>query len=357
MARARQRRGWEGDDDGNKEDQDEEEVPHSQPHAHPNPNHEAKQQQQPGGTNHNGGDDAATSDDDDEYDYLLDDDGGGGGGNAIRELEERRRAEMEYEMLVRQVAAQHGYGVHRQVHPTRVLRVAGLGHTNTTAAGGVGRSSIIPPPPAVVLHLFDPDSTASASLDHYLETNVAPTHLGTIFLRSIGRSTLKVDPSFAQRHLPSNLLLVDDYPDRRDGDVLPALVAIRDGVVVNSCPGLHGLLATSSEDDDDDADAVVVVERHAVRMWLENSGVLLGRPPALDYLCAIRPEEDALMMDHSVSSKTNNNEPRLPLEERYNCGIDGCNKTFRHEHVGIQTPEQDGLVVKKEAIVGDNQSH
>jgi hypothetical protein len=44
-----------------------------------------------------------------------------------------------------------------------------------------------------------------------------------------------------------------------------------------------------------------------------------------------------------------------PEEERYDCGLEGCNKTFKHEHVGIQTSEQDGLVVKEDTILGKDE--
>lgn len=257
---------------------------------------------------------------DDEFDYLLDEDLSGGI-DTIRELEEKRRAELEYEFFMRQVAAQHGYGVHRQLHPTRVLKAAGL-----LDAGPSGRI----PPPAVVLHLVDPDSMGSASLDYFLETTLAATNPGTVFLRSGGRSTLLMDPSVAPKCLQSNVL----DPDRD----IPALLAIRDGIVVNTCPHLRGL--TSQNDDR--------IDPYAVRQWLENSGVLLNQPPRLDFLCAIRPEEDALM-DYMDTHKH-----ATPMEEEfYNCGVEGCNKTFKHEHVGIQTSEQDGLVVKEDIITGE----
>lgn len=74
-------------------------------------------------------------------------------------------------MLQQEVAIQHGYGVHHQMQPNQVLRAAGLGGTT--------------PPPAVVLHLVDPDSMASASLDVCLE-KLALTFRGTKFLRSGG---------------------------------------------------------------------------------------------------------------------------------------------------------------------------
>ncbi len=262
---------------------------------------------------------------DDEFDYLLDADLSAEL-HSIRELEEKRRAELEYDFFMRQVAAQHGYGVHRQLHPARVLKASGLGATSN------GRI----PPPAVILHLFDPDSMASASLDYFLETTLASANPGTVFLRSGGRSTLLMDPSVAQKHLPSHLL----DPDHD----MPALLAIRDGVVVNACPRLQGLTTHSS------TSSRRRIDEHAVRQWLKNSGVLLNQAPRLDFLCAIRPEEDALMnyLDSHEQHPT-------PLDERYNCGVDGCNKTFKHEHVGIRTSEQDGLVVKEDIITGNEQ--
>jgi hypothetical protein len=260
---------------------------------------------------------------DDEFDYLLDEKLPGEI-DTIRELEEKRRAELEYEFFMRQVAGQHGYGVHRQLHPTRVLKAAGLLDT-----GSSGRI----PPPAVVLHLVDPDSMGSASLDYFLETTLAPTNPGTVFLRSGGRSTLLMDPSVANKYLPSNVL----DPDRD----MPALLAIKDGIVVNACPSLHGLTNRNYDH----------IDTYAVRQWLENAGVLLKQAPRLDFLCAIRPEEDALMdyMGNAHKQETISTE-----EVRYNCGIEGCNKTFHHEHVGIQTSEQDGLVVKEDFIIGRN---
>mmetsp|Transcript_2265 Transcript_2265/g.4181 ORF Transcript_2265/g.4181 Transcript_2265/m.4181 type:complete len:404 (+) Transcript_2265:185-1396(+) len=267
----------------------------------------------------------ADDDSDDEFDYLLDEDLPGED-ERIKELEENRRAELEYQLLMRQVAGQHGYGVARQLHPARVLKAAGLG------MGAAGSASGRVPPPAVVLHLVDPDSMASASLDYYFETELAPKHPGTVFLRSGGRGTLLMDQTLSQQVLPASVLNPDS--------ALPALIAIRDGVVVNACPNLQGLTTASRHDDG-------VVEPHAVRQWLDRSGVLLTDPPRVEDICFIRPEEEALL-DYMSS------QPQLQQrqEERYDCGLEGCNKSFPHEHVGIQTSEQDGLVVKEETVLG-----
>jgi len=267
-----------------------------------------------------------SDDSDDEFDYLLDDDFGMEG-QMVRELEEQRRAELEYLVLMRQIAGYHGYGVHRQMHPSRVLRVAGLGRESTS----INTSSSLPPPPAVVLHLVDPDSTSSASLDYYLETDLAKECAGTIFLRSSGRSVLKMDSSLAQKSLPSYVVSPDS---------IPALIAIRDGVVVNTCPRLLGL-ASSSDD---------IIEPHAVRHWLDRSGVLLSNPPTED-ICMIRPEQEA-HMDFMVSQQQKQAPP--PREIRYDCGIESCHKSFKHEHVGVKTETSDGLVVKEGTVLGND---
>lgn len=275
------------------------------------------------GTSDNGSkdNDSDDDDDDDEFDYLLDEDlpGNEHASSALQEFEAQRRAELEFELLARQMALQHGYGTHRQLHPVRVLKAAGL-------ASNPAR----PAPPAVVLHLVDPDSIGSASLDFYLETDLASKYPGTMFMRSGGRSTLLMDASIATKAFGTQLQAERD---------MPALVAIRDGVAVNICPRLRGLCA---EDDGP-------IEPHAVRMWLEQSGVLMSQPPRYDELCFIRPEEDALM-DYLAHQKPQ----EVDEEERYDCGVEGCSKTFAHEHVGIKNTEQDGLIVKEDVVLGSS---
>jgi len=146
-------------------------------------------------------------------------------------------------------------------------------------------------------------------------------------MRSGGRSTLLMDTDFATKVLPR--LQVD-----RD---LPALVAIKDGVVVNTCPRLSGL-TTDPMDDEIDTDAVF--------QWLDRSGVLLSQPPHLDDVCRIRPEEEALMDYLQMAAE-------VPKLDRFDCGNPNCSKSFPHEHVGMQNEQQSGLVVSEEEIVGE----
>lgn len=250
--------------------------------------------------------------DEDEFDYLLDEDLPEQN-EELKILEEARRAELEMVFFSREVALHHGYGVLRQMHPLRVLKAAGL-------APGTRD-----PPPAVVLHLVDADSMASATLDLYLEKLAETTARGTKFLRSGGRSTLLMNAELAKKVLPRLL------PDKE----MPALVSIRDGVVVNACPSLQGLV---------DEDGEIVTQ--AVYAWLDRSGVLLEQPPILQAVCRIRPEEEALM-DYTMTQKQPPPEP-----VRFDCGVAGCRKSFAHEHVGVKNEQQDGLLVSEEQILG-----
>jgi hypothetical protein len=92
----------------------------------------------------------------------------------------------------------------------------------------------------VVLHLVDPDSVASTSLDYYLETELAGENLGTVvFLRSDGRLTLLMDSALAQQSLASSVLDADRG--------LPALIAIQDGMPVQGCKDSHSCRGSEVE--------------------------------------------------------------------------------------------------------------
>lgn len=248
---------------------------------------------------------------DSEYDYLLDDDSQD---EEMKQIEEQRRAQLQVEMLERQLLQQHGYGVHRQMHPTRVLKAAGLGGS---CSGYHGDS--------VVLHLYDPDSTTCAQLDLYLEKRLAPKFAGTKFLRCGGRSCLLMDADLASKALGRL---------HADRDV-PALLAIKQGVVIASCPGLQGM-----QDSDGN-----IVERE-VEEWLDHAGVLSNE--AVHDVCRIRPEEDALM-DYLMQQKQADDREKVAM---FHCGVEGCQKAFYHEHVGVKTEHQSGLVVNESDVLG-----
>lgn len=278
------------------------------------------------------------SDSDDEFDYLLDEDIGDNS-SMLKQAEDRRRAEIEMAALTQQILMHHGYGVHRQLHPSRILRAAGLGHQQ------MGNNEMAGARAPAVVHLVDPDSIASASLDLFLESlagcdadNNKRYHgvaRGTKFLRSGGRSTLLMDADLATKVLPRL------QPDRD----LPALVAIRDGVVVNTCPRLSGLSIDAISDE---------VDTDAVYQWLDRCGVLLSQPPRFDEVCRIRPEEEALM---DYLENTSNSATAVAKEEkRFDCGNPDCNKSFPHEHVGVQNEQQTGLVVSEQEVLGNQLS-
>ncbi len=251
---------------------------------------------------------SSADDDSDDFDYLLDDKELPG----AKEFEEQRREEFEEALLYREFLFHHGYGTVRQMHPLRVLRTAGLSNTdnNNTISSGA----------AVVLHLFDPTSDMSASLDLVLES-ISPTYKGTMFLRSAGRSVLSANPY----SLISNVISEED---------LPSLVAVKDGCVVATCPNLRGL-------------GYAQVDSNQVTYWLDRANVLIRDPPSEDAVCRISPDVDALLASGILGKKEE------VQRQFFNCGVPGCQKSFYHEHVGVKTEEQDGLVIKEDGYAKD----
>jgi hypothetical protein len=256
------------------------------------------------------------SDDDSEFDFLLDETIPG-----QNELEQERLQELQLCAMIRDSARQHGFGAHRQFHPARLLHAAGLG------MGGIRGNRAAAIPPAVVVHLYDPDSVLCASLDLYLEEIAEHIYKGTKFMRSNGRSTLAMNANLVKESLP-----------KLNSDTgIPALIAVKDGVVVSFCP----ISSLGSEREGR-------IEEHAVEQWLDNAGVLLRDVPLeFEDYCRVRPEEDALI-ENMMREKARLDE--MKHEEIYNCGVPGCQKTFYHEHVGVANEVQSGLLVDKDTV-------
>lgn len=253
-------------------------------------------------------DDDDDSSDDSEFDYLLDDDVPG----LSSEYETQRRAELED--LARRVETLqwHGYGVHRQMHPQRVFSAAGYGTD-------LMRDVVCPK--GSVIHLFDAFSPRSVALDLYLE-RIASKYLGTKFVRGIG---------------VASILYADGNGDDawKKGD-LPMLLAVREGKVVAWNAGLDDFFSSTD------------LEARVVEQWLDRAGVLVETPPSIDEICRIRPEETALLENMMKLNKLGDGGLE---EERYNCGVAGCCKTFRHEHVGVKNEAQNGLLVTEEQVL------
>jgi hypothetical protein len=260
------------------------------------------------------------SDDDSEFDFLLDEHIPG-----QNELEQERLQELQLSVMIRDSARQHGFGVHRQFHPARLLHAAGLG------MGGIRGNRAAAVPPAAVVHLYDPDSVMCANLDLYLEEIAEHTYKGTKFMRSNGRSTLAMNADLAKESLPKL------SPDTG----IPSLIAVKDGVVVSFCP----VSSLGSEREGR-------IEEHAVEQWLDNAGVLLRDVPLeFEDFCRLRPEEDALI-ENMMREKARLQETNP--EEIYNCGVPGCQKTFYHEHVGVANEVQSGLLVDQDTVTSNN---
>jgi len=263
-------------------------------------------------------DDESYCDSDDEFDYLLDEPAP----SALQNFQQERMEEIQLNALIYESAFQHGFGAHRQFHPARVLHAAGLG------MGGIRGNRAAAIPPAAVVHLVDAESDLSASLDLCLE-KLGETFKGTKYVRAPGRLALSLNEALAK----------DVLPKISKDSGIPALIAVRDGVVVAVCPNLSALGDKRSG----------AVEPRAVEHWLDNAGVLLRDVPLeFEDYCRIRPEEDALL-ENMMREKAQLEEVKGMI---FNCGVSGCNKTFHHEHIGIKNEEQNGLVVSEDTALG-----
>eukprot|EP00571_Detonula_confervacea_P009235 CAMPEP_0172321842 /NCGR_PEP_ID=MMETSP1058-20130122/44451_1 /TAXON_ID=83371 /ORGANISM="Detonula confervacea, Strain CCMP 353" /LENGTH=430 /DNA_ID=CAMNT_0013037449 /DNA_START=77 /DNA_END=1369 /DNA_ORIENTATION=- len=277
------------------------------------------------------------SDSDGEFDYLLDEDVPGGAPSSENDgLQAQRRAELENMAHHYEVARHHGYGVHRQMHPQRVFTAAGYGAHQV-------RDKVCPK--GAVLHLYDAYSPLSASLDICLE-GMARRYAGTKFVRGLG--------------ITSCLYAEDGGAEWKKGDY-PMLLALRDGRVAAWSSGLCDFYRDKGSEE---------VESKVVEQWLDRAGVLHDNAPPVDTLCRIRPEEEMLLenmrklnnlgggsgmlggMGGEMGRKkgiTLNNREDLE-EERFECGVAGCNKSFSHEHVGVKNEAQDGLLVSESQV-------
>jgi hypothetical protein len=294
-----------------------------------------------------GSDDNENDSDDDDLLLLMDD-------GPVSDWERQRKQQLLQQLQSLEAARQHGYGGHRPMHPTRVLKVAGLSqsHSNTTANSRI-------PPAAVIIHLYDPDSAASASLDLYFEQTLATHYPGTMFLRSDGRRTARVERDLlaqhatqcaggANSHVGRSLMQFINEPE----DAFPALLVVRHGHAIHVACGFH---RPSTHWIDPTSGRVIP---SAVEEWLERSSagndddsILRRQPPSVTEICHLRPEELALL-DYLRTSNNNDNDDMKrnefhtalecnrrangdEIDSFYDCGLPGCRKPYHHQHVGM----------------------
>jgi hypothetical protein len=258
-------------------------------------------------------DESDNSDDDDEFDYLLDDDIET---ETEYDLQAQRRAELENMARQYEILRYHGFGVHRQMHPQRVFPSVGY--------GAIDKDRYIPL--GAVVHLYDAFSPLSVSLDFCLE-DISSRYPGTKFIRGLG---------------VSSMVFADDGDDVKWKKAdLPMLLAIKGGKVVAFSSGLRDF---SNGDN---------VEPRMVEQWLDYGGVLIDTPPPVEAVCRIRPEEDMLMENmrqlHGLGKETFEGD-KQEKQDRYDCGVEGCIKSFYHEHVGVKTDAQDGMLVSESQV-------
>lgn len=283
--------------------------------------------------------------DDDAFDYLLDDDIDNNDGPrnnfmSSNDLMAQRRAELEDTVHRREVARYHGYGVHRQMSPSRIF--ASVGWCSQL------NSHDRRPPRGAVIHLYDPNLSLSVSLDLCLE-EMSRRYPGTKFVRGHGITAILFATSKG-----GGVGSSDDGWTRAD---LPILLALRDGEVIAWSSGLRDFLCAGGDGDS--------VESDAVERWLDRAGSLILDLPNPDELCGIRPEEDALLMNmrqlnglgrrNEISGGDGQYDDDHGYDHnRYDCGLVGCNKSFVHEHVGIKTDTHDGLLVAESQITASS---
>lgn len=260
--------------------------------------------------------DSENSDSGDEFDYLLDE--------VIEstsdehDLQAARRAELESMARHFEVLRYHGYGVHRQIHPQRVFSYVGYRNTD--------RDRYVPP--GAVLHLYDAFSRLSVSLDLCLD-DIARRYPGTKFVRALGITSIL----FAED--------CDDSHKWKNAD-LPMLLAVKGGKIVAISSGLRDFCHSRQDEE---------VEPRVVEKWLGYAGVLIDDPPPMEAVCRIRPEEEMLLENMRLLQGLGDIHDDEENQNLYDCGVDGCNKSFYHEHVGVKNDAQDGILVSESQVV------
>ena len=136
----------------------------------------------------------------------------------------------------------------------------------------------------------------------------------------------------------ASIVFADSHGDDswKNGE-LPMLLALKEGKVVAWNAGLKDFFSSAD------------LETRVVEQWLDRAGVLIDTPPSIDEICRIRPEETALL-ENMMKLNRLGGDGGLE-EERYDCGVAGCNKSFHHEHVGVKTDAQNGLLVTEDQVL------
>ncbi|CAN0223958.1 unnamed protein product [Pylaiella littoralis] len=225
---------------------------------------------QDGANRSDGSDDDDDDDDDDDLDYLLDD-------PEITHMAQARVEAMHADAARLQSLRALGFGVHSEV-PESEVEVA-----SSRRFRGAG----------VVLHLYNPDSTLGAWLDLLLECK-AGSYMGTRFMRC------RLNPE-------------SGVASRMRIQRVPALACYKGGVRVAYTEQL-------SQFGDSDG-----VEPGAVDRWLAASGTLEFDPPDINTL----REGNGVLGARGGRDESEEDEA---AEARFDCGLDGCHKTFRHDH-------------------------
>jgi len=156
----------------------------------------------------------------------------------------------------------------------------------------------------VVCHVYEPSSHLCAQLDLHLE-GVARSYPGTRFVRApIGRPGFE---AFVERVKIGN---------RHHGG--PCLAAFRYGCLVACCQDMRVFGGGKKGGE---------IYGDAVDQWLQHSQVLVTTAPTMRLL-------QQKMGDLHVDDQDIDDDEEEE-EEYFECGMEGCRKTFSHHHVGV----------------------
>ena len=234
-------------------------------------------------------------DSDAELDAMMDE-------LALGEDEELARIQAEamaamQEQAAHVLAAQScGFGVHRSVY---------------SSAAAIALTEEMP---RLVCHVCDDRSRLCARVDLHLE-RVAAAHPGTGFIRVYATPDKPIG-----RELLDRLGLSARAAARQTA---PALVALVDGRVVATADSL-------CQFGSDDA-----LASEALDMWLQHTGTLSADLPSREWLKANAGKKrgrGGLGLAGRLGLATADDEGEDEVDY-YDCGLEGCQKAFAHEHV------------------------
>jgi len=250
--------------------------------------------------------DSDSDDSDSDFDDLLDD------------LPASFTSQLEEQQTTLALLHAHGFGNPLSLSPTSL----------PSAISPLVAGEHVP----TVIHLYDPTLTDSAHLDLHLEC-LASEHPGTRFFRVDG--TALFNNPYPQIQKLRELFRLTSSAD------VPALIALRGGIVENVSQKLEAfgtIDRTPSLSPNFPSSPTLSLD--AVSSWLNSSNVLAATATIdVARLCAA-----SVAVRESLAKAQEKALEDADLEERFDCGMNGCCKTFVHQHIGAEGDGQTAML-------------